>query len=56
MDNKQKELYRKEHYDRINLIINKEDKPLIQQSAANLGYTSVNKFILDAIQEKISRI
>lgn len=53
--NKATQKYQKEKYERINLAIPKTTKDYYRQEATKLGYTSLNKFIKDAIEEKIER-
>ena len=52
---KYKNAYAKEHYTRIVVNIPKADAEYIKQYAKDLGYTSTTRFIIDAIQEKITR-
>lgn len=47
--------YNKTNYERFNLIVKKGDKDYIIQCAKDLGYKSVNQFIVDAIMEKITK-
>ena len=45
----------KSNYEQINLAIPKGTKDYYRQKATELGYTSLNAFIKDAINEKIER-
>lgn len=47
--------YNKTHYESINLAIPKGTKDYYRQEATKQGYTSLNQFIKDAINEKIER-
>lgn len=47
--------YSKTHYEQINLPVPKGTRDYYRQKAAELGYTSLNQFIKDAITEKINR-
>lgn len=47
--------YNATHYDKIDIRVPKGDKEKIAESAKNLGYSSVNQFIREAIQEKIDK-
>lgn len=47
--------YIKENYDRYNLKLQKGKKKDIESHLADFGYKSMNKFINDAIDEKIAR-
>ncbi len=53
--NKASQKYQKESYERINLAIPKGTKDYYRQEAIKQGYTSLNQFIKDAVQEKIER-
>lgn len=45
----------RENYEQISLAIPKGTKLYYKVESEKLGYTSLNKFIKDAIQEKIER-
>lgn len=47
--------WNKNNYESINLAIPKGTKEIYRAAATKLGYTSLNAFIKDAIQEKIER-
>lgn len=47
--------YLKNNYESINLAIPKGTKDYYRQEANKQGYSSLNQFIKDAIQEKIER-
>lgn len=47
--------YLKNNYEQINLAVPKGTKEYYRSEASNQGYTSLNAFIKDAIQEKINR-
>ncbi len=47
--------YLKNNYEQINLAVPKGTKDYYRQKATELGYTSLNQFIKDAITEKIER-
>ena len=47
--------YQKANYDRISLSVHKSVKSHWRDKATQLGYTSLNAFIKDAINEKIER-
>lgn len=47
--------YSKTHYEQINLPVPKGTKDYYRQKATELGYTSLNQFIKDAIAEKIEK-
>lgn len=53
--NKASQKYQKENWERINLAVPKGTKERYRQEATKQGYTSLNKFIKDAIDEKIER-
>lgn len=53
--NKYKTDFAKNNYERMFLQVKKGNKDFIIQSAKDLGYTSTNQFIIDAIMEKIAR-
>lgn len=47
--------YLKNNYESINVAIPKGTKLIWRRKAIELGYTSLNKFIKDAVNEKIER-
>lgn len=47
--------YLKNNYESINLAIPKGTKDYYRQKATELGYSSLNQFIKEAITEKIER-
>lgn len=47
--------WNKNNYEQINLPVLKGTKDYYRQKATELGYTSLNQFIKDAIAEKIER-
>lgn len=47
--------YQKNHYEQICLPVAKGTKALWREKATELGYSSLNAFIKDAINEKIKR-
>lgn len=47
--------WNKNNYEQINLAVPKGTKDDWRKKATNLGYTSLNQFIKDAVQEKIER-
>lgn len=47
--------YRAKTYEQISLVVKKGLKSYYKMEATKLGYTSLNAFIIDAIQEKIKR-
>ena len=53
--NKATQKYQKENYDRINLTMPKGKRDYYKSEAKKLGYDSVNKFIISAMDEKIER-
>ena len=53
--NRATQKYQKENYDRINLAIPKGKREYYKAEAKKLGYESVNKFIISAMDEKIER-
>lgn len=53
--NRASQKYQKEKYERINLAIPKGTKDYYTKESKKQGYTSLNKFIKDAIDEKIER-
>ena len=50
-----KNKYNAKVYDHISFRVPKGEKEKIDKTINNLGYTSKNKFITDAIYEKIER-
>ena len=53
--NKASQKYQKENWERINLAVPKGTKDYYKTEAKKLGYEHLNKFIKDAITEKIER-
>lgn len=47
--------WNKNNYEQINLAVPKGNKEYYRKKASELGYTSLNQFIKDAIAEKIER-
>ena len=47
--------YHKEHYYRMNVVLPKEMRAVIDEAASRAG-VSKNRFIIDAIQEKIDKM
>lgn len=47
--------YVKNHYDDIKLRVAKGERERLKQEITLLGYDSLNRFIVDAIDEKIER-
>lgn len=47
--------YHATHYDKIDIRVPKGEREKIAENAKNLGYSSVNQFIREAIQEKIDK-
>lgn len=47
--------YNKNNYERINLAVPKGTKDMYKAAAENMGYSSLNGFIKDAITEKMER-
>ena len=52
---KYKYAYNKEHYSTIRITIPKDEADLIRKYAVDYGYSSLTRFIVDAIHEKIDR-
>ncbi len=50
---KYKNDFQKEKYDRIIVNVSKGQKKVIDEKAKELGYKSLNSFIVDAINEKM---
>lgn len=50
---KYKNDFQKEKYDRIIVNVPKGEKQVINKKAAELGYKSLNSFIVDLIREKL---
>lgn len=50
---KYKNDFQKEKYDRIIVNVAKGQKKIIEQRAKELGYKSLNSFVVDAINEKL---
>ncbi len=50
---KYKNDFQKEKYDRIIVNVPKGEKQIINKRAAELGYKSLNSFIVDLIKEKL---
>lgn len=46
----------KEKYDRIQLVVPKGEKAIIEQAAFQAGYKSVSKYIVDAVRERINGV
>lgn len=46
-----KDRYNKKNYDQIQIRVKKGDKEAIKHIAEVMGYTSLNKFIVDAIEK-----
>ncbi|MBQ2882696.1 MAG: hypothetical protein IJE43_02830 [Alphaproteobacteria bacterium] len=51
---KYKNDFQKEKYDRIIVNVPKGQKEIISETAKKQGYKSLNSFIVDAINDKIS--
>ena len=47
--------YQKTHYERVVVQVKKGKKKEIETHLADFGYKSMNKFVNDAINEKIAR-
>jgi len=52
---KYKNDFQKEKYDRIIVNVPKGQKAIIDQKAKNLGYKSLNSFIVDLINKKLEQ-
>lgn len=52
---KYKNDFQKEKYDRIIVNVPKGQKQLIDDKAKELGYKSLNSFVVDAISEKMNK-
>lgn len=52
---KYKNDFQKEKYDRIIVNVPKGQKQVIDSKAKQLGYKSLNSFVVDAINEKIEK-
>lgn len=52
---KYKNNFQKEKYDRIIVNVPKGQKIVIDEKAKQLGYKSLNSFVVDAINEKLER-
>lgn len=52
---KYKNDFQKEKYDRIIVNVAKGQKKNIEQRAKELGYKSLNSFVVDAINEKLEK-
>ena len=52
---KYKNNFQKEKYDRIIVNVPKGKKIVIDEKAKQLGYKSLNSFVVDAINEKLER-
>lgn len=50
-----KTYFKKNDLVEIKLRVPRSKRESLQQSAINLGYTSFNQFMLDALEEKIHR-
>ena len=48
-----KNRYNQKAYDRINYVVKKGEKEQIKKKAEALGYSSINRFISDAIKNFI---
>lgn len=47
--------FNKEKYDRIPLTVPKGEKAILTEKSKQLGYKSLNSFIIDAIKEKLEK-
>ena len=47
--------YNKKKYDRLNLVVHKGQRELLKEYAASQG-KSLNRFVLDAVEQEIKRI
>lgn len=52
---KYKNDFQKEKYDRIIVNVPKGQKKVIDEKAKQLGYKSLNSFVVDAINEKLEK-
>lgn len=52
---KYKNDFQKEKYDRIIVNVAKGQKKIIEQRAKEIGYKSLNSFVVDAINEKLEK-
>lgn len=53
---KAKNKYNMSNYDRLYACTEKGKKSMYEEKSKKAGYDSLNKFIIDAIEEKISRM
>lgn len=51
---KYKNAFQKEKYDRIIVNVPKGQKQIIDEECKKLGYKSMNSFVVDAINEKLT--
>ena len=47
--------YNKKTYEAIHVNVKKGEREQIKDAILNMGYVSVNQFVIDAINEKIAR-